>query len=418
MKTHSILLLLALSTLNLQFSTRAQAQGSLTPPPGPPAPVMKTLDQLDAKLDQRIPISLATTPGDNDNSPSLYKITQPGSYYLTNSVTGVSGKYGIEVAAANVTLDLNGFEVAGVPGSSGGVYAPGAPGLKLHNGSIRSWLNFGVLATDTDGRFEDLRLHDNGTDGLHVGDGALVAQCQARGNGSSGFRAAGRASFIDCSASFNTVGFYGGGGGLVIRCQAFNNSSSGFFFFGTASECVASQNGQDGFNNIGLMETCQASSNTRDGINGGSQVRACSVMGNSRHGVSVGAAAVVTGNTIANNGIGSGVTDGAGIVAIGDDNFITGNRCSTNDRGITVQGSHNQIEGNQLVHNGDHGLLVTGQYNLIIRNTARNTSGVNWNIAQFNRAGAYVAPVNNAAISGSTGGNGSGTTDPFANLSF
>src|SRR6186713_1252076 len=80
------------------------AQGPLTPPLGPPAPTMKTLDQVEP----RKPIDATNTPGDAD---SLFKITQPGSYYLTANVTGVNAKYGIEIAASGVTVDLNGFDL-------------------------------------------------------------------------------------------------------------------------------------------------------------------------------------------------------------------------------------------------------------------------------------------------------------------
>ena len=51
----------------------------------------------------------------------MFKITQPGSYYLTSNVTGVAGKAGIEVTAPNVTIDLRGFELLGVPGSLAGI---------------------------------------------------------------------------------------------------------------------------------------------------------------------------------------------------------------------------------------------------------------------------------------------------------
>jgi len=78
--------------------------GDLNPPAGPIVPTMKPLDQVEP----RVVISTANTPGDAD---SLFRITQPGSYYLTGNVAGVAGKSGIEVAAADVTIDRIGDAV-------------------------------------------------------------------------------------------------------------------------------------------------------------------------------------------------------------------------------------------------------------------------------------------------------------------
>jgi len=99
----ALLALAAVSTLNSQLST-VHAQGSLTPPTGAPAPVMKSLDQIEA----RTPVNTLT-----GNNTALYAITNSGSYYLTAPVFGGSNvKIGIFINANDVTLDLNGFSVA------------------------------------------------------------------------------------------------------------------------------------------------------------------------------------------------------------------------------------------------------------------------------------------------------------------
>src|SRR6478672_4455539 len=68
------------------LSTFAFPQGSLTPPPGTPAPTMKTLDQVDTHIDvkgekridlQNAPAAAVTTTDANYH----FIINQPGSYY-------------------------------------------------------------------------------------------------------------------------------------------------------------------------------------------------------------------------------------------------------------------------------------------------------------------------------------------------
>jgi hypothetical protein len=101
MKTKTIALLTAAMGSFALTIQPAFAQGSLTPP-GAPAPTMKTL----AQIEPRTPI--ASLP---------FTITNAGSYYLTTNLVGTSGTNGITIASGNVTLDLEGFALLGVPSS-------------------------------------------------------------------------------------------------------------------------------------------------------------------------------------------------------------------------------------------------------------------------------------------------------------
>jgi hypothetical protein len=88
------------------------AQGTLEPP-GPPAPVMKTLQEVEP----RTPIT------------SAGMISVPGSYYLANDISGL-----IQIGSSNVELDLNGFTIR--PGDNGALWIAGVTQVRIHNGSI------------------------------------------------------------------------------------------------------------------------------------------------------------------------------------------------------------------------------------------------------------------------------------------
>src|SRR5262245_4805347 len=79
--------------------------GPLNPPPGPVASTYKTLGEVEP----RIAVNAVNTPGD---AQAVFKITQPGSYYLTGNIAGVSGKSTIQIASDHVALDLGGFAIS------------------------------------------------------------------------------------------------------------------------------------------------------------------------------------------------------------------------------------------------------------------------------------------------------------------
>src|ERR1700738_5329496 len=109
------------------------AQGSLTPP-GAPAPTMKTLDQVQPRT---------LIPG----GTAVYTISNEGSYYLGGNLSIASGN-AITVAANNVTIDLQGFELVGTGGSTGVLINSGVSNVTVRNGTIR---NFTGRAIDGQG---------------------------------------------------------------------------------------------------------------------------------------------------------------------------------------------------------------------------------------------------------------------------
>ena len=185
------------------ITASASAQGPLTPPPGAPSPVMKSLDQIEA----RTPVS--SLSGD---ATAQHIISQPGSYYLTASLTGVSGKSGIRIAAANVTLDLNGFTLQGVGGSATGISISVAGGpVSIRNGFLSSWVTGGIFGETA----AHVSLADLTISAISAGPGVYV------GNHSTATRVTVKAA--------QRAGIYLGGAsgaGIVDHCTVENLGSA------------------------------------------------------------------------------------------------------------------------------------------------------------------------------------------------
>lgn len=138
-KAKVVVSVLALASLVL-FSLGGYA-GKLEPSV-PPVPTMKTLDEVEPRM------AVQSLSGDAN---SQYIISQPSSYYLAGNITGEPNKCGIMIAANNVTVDLMGFGLIGVPGSQDCIcvqYRETDESLPIeevsfsfciHNGTICNW---------------------------------------------------------------------------------------------------------------------------------------------------------------------------------------------------------------------------------------------------------------------------------------
>jgi len=360
--------------------------GPLTPPVGPVAPTGKTTQEVFdrvAALESRIAINSVNTPGD---AGSIFRITQPGSYFLNANVTGVAGRNGIVISSSGVTVDLNGFELIGVAGSLNGVVITGAASnVSVRNGSIRFWGARGADAATsgaTKVSFTDLKVSFCGGSGIRCHTDAEVIRCMVASNGAEGIFVNGGSTVIGCTATGNAVaGIASAGNSTIIQCTSSNNAGDGF--------------------NVGNGSTvshCTASGNTGNGIRAftGCTITACTTSGNQANGIFVAFSCIVLNNTNTQNGVGPSV--GAGIFVDFSGNRIEGNVCTLADRGIHV--------------------ISPG--NIIIRNTCSGNTISNWTITANNVVGPILdrtAPAS-AAINGNSAPSSLGTTDPNANFTY
>ena len=205
--------------------TSVFAQGSLTPP-GAPGPMMKSLDQVEART--------AIT-----NTSSLVTISQPGSYYLTHNLTVSTGD-AIDINTNQVTLDLNGFTISSTAASANnyGIYMPGGnTDVTVLNGHIKS----GV--TNNAGTYSG-----SGFIGGIVGIGANLYNLRVSGVSVSGCLSYGIALGVGNSTTVEsctvkTAGFYGIFADNVSHCVAHECGSSAAIYATTVSDCRGAATG-------------------------------------------------------------------------------------------------------------------------------------------------------------------------------
>ena len=403
--THQSLVLSLLIVSALAPHRLAFAQGSLTPP-GAPAPMFKTLEQVQP----RIPIGTNTTPG---TSNALFVISQPGSYYLTTNITGVAGKHGIVIAASGVTLDLMGFELVGQTEAFhyGITTAPSLPAspatntfrnIVIRNGTVRKWAT-GILAPNAvNSQYQDLRASENELTGLSAGNDSIIARCAARDNGGFGIFALPGSVITGCTSSHNNSGISAYDAVTILACTVRSNT------FGIEVQSICTING------------CSVAFSAVDGITvlDSSTITACTSIDNGNVGIRAHGTCTISGCTANGNGAsGIDVIQNSRVV----DNICVGNATSGNigSAGISAKGLNgkNRIENNHVVDNVTAGIYVNQPRNLIMRNSASG-NGTNYVIVSGNRVGPIVVPPTSPDISGSIGGAGVGTTDPWANFSF
>lgn len=265
------------------------------------------------------------------------RILWPAKVTLTGSLEGTRGYIGLEIDADDVTVDLGGHALIGVPGTSCGIMVrPGHAGIRVQNGFLNGWEGCGLYAEHaSDLWIEDLTACDNGKIGLCVGDGSHVVNCIANGNAKDGL-AVGQDAVVDaCSVNGNgNDGLHVGPHSTVTAVTASENgqygihASEGTSVLGsTASKNMLGISVSDGC----LVQHCTMSFNDYSGLRA---ENACMLIGNMADGnanglvVMGGPGSRVEGNNLTRNLIGLNV--------IGAGNLVIGNTCLGNQKPYSI----------------------------------------------------------------------------------
>jgi len=379
--------------------------GPITPPPGPVVSTGKTLTEVEP----RVAINAANTPGDSN---SIYKITQPGSYYLTANLTGASGEHGIEITSSDVTIDLYGFVLKGAAGSLDGISATADDlnRINIANGSVLSFGGDGIDLGTTNGtgyRIERVHAWSNGGEGIRAATSAVVAACTANQNSGDGISVGYLSTITDCSVRSNggygialatgsvtgcssnlndNSGFKGYAAVSFVDCSAYGSRADGFEVGdgGSATDCVAHSCENDGF--VGTYSAtftnCRAYDNLENGfnVNEGCLIEACTARLNALDGFRIDNDCVIRGCVSDSNG--AGLTTGAGIRITSSNNRIEANHCSECDVGVDADAGGNILVRNTCADNDTNWILALGNYyGPIVDRTTTLGNSVNGNSA-------------------------------------
>jgi hypothetical protein len=134
-------------------------------------------------LTQAKAIQGGITPGDDPGFPIT--LSQPGSYILESNLRPGSGLNGIDVTAPYVTIDLNGFLLHGGGAAGTGITTAGNA-LTVKGGIIAHFVSVGIQAPTAYVSVRNMRIVENGLNGVVLGDYAMITGSTISANGNSG----------------------------------------------------------------------------------------------------------------------------------------------------------------------------------------------------------------------------------------
>jgi parallel beta-helix repeat protein len=350
-------------------------------------------------------------------------ISTSGSYRLTEDLVGTNGQHGITIATNHVQLDLNGYTLRGVPGSSNGIAVnPALPlnALTVINGRIVHWDGLGVFALSASNSvYRGLVVANNGYGGLTnyqgmwVGESCVIEDCVFASNRWNGVEAESGATVLRCVAVDNgDHGFDIHSSSVIEDCQAVENNHDGFHLSHAVSvrRCVAVRNGVATVNGAGIevdtgstVEDCAATGNGDDGFksNGQSRFVNCVAEGNMDDGFDVDDHMSVVACQAVRNGV-AALSSGVGI-QVGSYSFVSGCLAAQNGNGAASSAGYRleggitgcRLENNVAVSNNPTGFRVQGESNMLMGNVASGNLTDEYLIDAGNVAGLASLPGTN-----------------------
>lgn len=330
-----------------------------------------------------------------------FTITNSGSYVLTENLEGSAAASGITIATNDVTLDLNGFTVAGVGGSLSGIEVSGPwVNIIIKNGVLRGWGQTGINASTTSNSVaQDVEAINNVVDGIGLGAGGSALNCNAASNGRDGISVKNVSLVADCNSRANgRYGILAGDYSAIENNTSRENGSSGIK---AGQSCVVLQNAMRANRASGIE------------VDAGSLVSDCAVHQNASNGVSVLAAGVKVQRLVAFGNGGFGVAAAAatmvenssfrlntnGGIRLLSHSFAINNSTDQSPfgQGISLTGTATRIENNHATLNGV-GYGITGTNNVIVMNTAYQSGTTNYLFSSTNNF--YQVIVNPGSSSG------------------
>jgi hypothetical protein len=339
--------------------------GPLQPAVGPVVSTGKTLTSLEPRTE----INASNTPGDAN---SIFRITQPGSYYVSGNIAASGARSAIEIAASNVTIDLTGFTLSSFITNDGAINnitirngtvdasfitllangADPADGCVIENvcfsncttqairvgdasmlrnvrilaptGNFGGSIRMGDFATLTDVTIEN-RAAGNSVN-IDVGAHATLDRVISRG-GLRGIDAGSYARLRSCvvsgalSQTLSAINV--GEGSTLIDCTATGNQAAGFAVGNSSRliQCTAMGNLGGGFvsanANSVTMVNCAADGNLNEAnirLGGFAMISRTQVRAGQSGGIVTGAGARIDECSVVNN-VGVGITVGSGTIA-------------------------------------------------------------------------------------------------------